>query len=117
MKAAAIDKFGPPSVLAVRNVPVPRPGPNEVVIAVHAAGVGIWDAQMRDGNWIEGDVRFPIILGLDGAGTIAEVGDTSRADSRLAIAFGRMSTIAPKAVSTPSTRSRTSSTSGSCRQS
>jgi NADPH2:quinone reductase len=78
MKAAAIDKFGPPSVLTVHNLPVPRPGPNEVVIAVHAAGVGIWDAKIRDGSWAEGDVHFPMILGTDGAGTIAEVGDKAR---------------------------------------
>ena len=78
MKALAIDKFGPPSVLTPRTVSVPRPGPREVLIAVHAAGVGIWDAKMRDGTWAEGKVRFPLILGTDGAGIIAEVGNRVR---------------------------------------
>jgi NADPH2:quinone reductase len=78
MEAVAIDKFGPPSVLARRTVPVPRPGPREVLIAVHAAGVGIWDAKIRDGTWAEDDVSFPLILGTDGAGTIAEIGNSVR---------------------------------------
>src|SRR5512132_2635528 len=78
MKAAAIDKFGPPSVLTVRTVPVPRPGPREVLIAVHAAGVGVWDAKIRDGTWAEDDDRFPLVLGTDGAGVIVELGDRVR---------------------------------------
>ena len=78
MEAAAINKFGPPLVLTVRTVPVPRPGPREVLIAVHAAGVGIWDAKIRDGTWAEDDVSFPLVLGTDGAGVIAELGDRVR---------------------------------------
>src|SRR6187401_894740 len=78
MKAAGIAKFGPPSVLKLCTVPVPRPGPHEVLIAVHAAGVGIWDAMRRDGSWDEGDTHFPLILGLDGAGVIVEMGERVR---------------------------------------
>ena len=78
MKAVVIDKFGPPSVLTPRTVAVPRPGPTEVVIAVHAAGVGIWDAKIRDGSWAENDVHFPLILGTDGAGEIVELGERVR---------------------------------------
>jgi NADPH:quinone reductase len=78
MVAAAINEFGPPSALTLRTVPVPRPGPREVLIAVHAAGVGVWDAKIRDGTWAEDDVRFPLILGTDGAGVIVEMGDRVR---------------------------------------
>lgn len=78
MEAVVIDEFGPPSVLELRDVPVPRPGPREVLVAVHAAGVGMWDAKIRDGTWAEDDVRFPKILGTDGAGVIAEVGERVR---------------------------------------
>jgi NADPH:quinone reductase-like Zn-dependent oxidoreductase len=74
MRAAAIDKFGPPDVLTIHTLPVPKPGANEVLIAVHAAGVGIWDAELRKGSYKEGNERFPLVLGTDGAGVIAEVG-------------------------------------------
>src|SRR5262249_42474037 len=53
MKAAANDRFGPPSVIKLRTLPVPEPGPNQVLIAVHAAGLGFWDAQIREGVWAE----------------------------------------------------------------
>src|SRR4051812_11886685 len=49
MKAAVIDRFGPPSTLKLRVLPRPEPGPNEVLIALHAAGVGVWDADIRGG--------------------------------------------------------------------
>jgi NADPH:quinone reductase-like Zn-dependent oxidoreductase len=78
MKAAAIDKFGPASALTVHTLPVPRPGPTEVLIAVQAAGVGVWDPKIRDGTWAEGDIHFPLILGTDGAGEIVEIGERVR---------------------------------------
>jgi len=78
MRAAAIDKFGPPSVLTIHKVPVPKVGPKEVLIAVQTAGVGVWDGQIRDGSYKPGKERFPLVLGADGAGTIAEVGKDVR---------------------------------------
>jgi NADPH:quinone reductase len=74
MKTAAIDRFGPPEVLTLHELPVPKPGPHEVLIAVQAAGVGIWDARIRDGAWATGRERFPLVLGADGAGVIAARG-------------------------------------------
>jgi NADPH:quinone reductase-like Zn-dependent oxidoreductase len=78
MKAAAIDRFGPPSVLSLHTLPKPEPGPSEVIIAVEAAGVGIWDAKIRDGSWAEGKPRFPRVLGTDGAGRVVAVGSRVR---------------------------------------
>ena len=74
MKTAAIDRFGPPEVLTPHVLPVPKVGPHEVLIAVHAAGVGIWDAKIRDGTWATGRERFPLVLGTDGAGVVAARG-------------------------------------------
>src|ERR1700759_5404728 len=78
MRAVAIDHFGGPEVLTMHSLPVPVPEPDEVLIRLHTAGVGGWDAQMRGGWWPEGRPRFPAVLGSDGAGTIAAVGSRVR---------------------------------------
>jgi NADPH:quinone reductase-like Zn-dependent oxidoreductase len=78
MRAAVIDRFGPPDVLKLRMVPVPVPDANEVLIAVHTAGVGGWDADIRAGWWPFGRPRFPIVLGTDGSGMVAAVGSRVR---------------------------------------
>jgi NADPH:quinone reductase-like Zn-dependent oxidoreductase len=75
MKAAALDRFGPPSVLTLHELPVPEPGPREVLIAIETAGVGSWDASIRDGSWRKpGRPRFPLIPGTDGAGIVVAKG-------------------------------------------
>lgn len=75
MKAAAVDRFGPPAALRLRTLPVPEPESHEVLIALHAAGVGVWDASIRDGTWQPtGRSRFPLIPGLDGAGIVVRKG-------------------------------------------
>ena len=78
MRVAAIDHFGGPEVLTLHSLPLPVPDPDEVLIALHTAGVGGWDADMRGGWWPEGRPRFPVVLGTDGAGRIAAVGSRVR---------------------------------------
>ena len=51
MRAAVLDRFGVPEALTLRVVPVPALDASEVLIAVHTAGVGSWDADMREGWW------------------------------------------------------------------
>ena len=75
MKAAAVDRFGPPSALTMHEVPVPRPGPDEVLIAIDTAGVGSWDASIRKGSWRKpGPAHFPLVPGVDGAGIVVARG-------------------------------------------
>jgi NADPH2:quinone reductase len=93
MRAAAIDRFGSPDVLTIHTLPVPKPGPHEVLIEMHAAGVGIWDAAMRRGEYSDGTERFPLVLGTDGAGVIvahgADVPTIKREDAEVwAYEFG-----------------------------
>lgn len=78
MKAAAIDRPGPPSVLTLHELPVPEPAPNEVLIALHSAGIGVWDADIRKGWWPSGRPKFPLVLGTDGAGIVAAKGSRVR---------------------------------------
>ncbi len=72
MKAAVVDKAGPPNTLHIKDVPVPPLAPDHVMIALEFAGVGVWDAAQRAGSW--GAVKPGTILGADGSGTIAAVG-------------------------------------------
>jgi NADPH:quinone reductase len=75
MKAAAIRRFGPPQVLRLRSLPIPEPGPREVLIALDAAGVGVWETKLRDGSWWPGGrPKFPFVLGTDGAGIVVAKG-------------------------------------------
>jgi NADPH:quinone reductase-like Zn-dependent oxidoreductase len=79
MKAAAFDHFGGPEVLEVKSLPVPRPKPNEVLIRLNTAGIGVWDPEARTGELELGPKRrFPRVIGNDGAGTIAAVGSRVR---------------------------------------
>jgi NADPH:quinone reductase len=75
MKAAAVDRFGPPSALTMHEVPVPRPGPQEVLVAIDTAGIGSWDASIRDGSFRKpGRPRCPLVPGVDGAGIVVARG-------------------------------------------
>jgi NADPH:quinone reductase-like Zn-dependent oxidoreductase len=78
MQAAAIDRFGGPEEITIRDLSVPTPKADEVLIRLETAGVGVWDPSLRDGEFFEemGEQKpsFPYILGVDGAGTVAAVG-------------------------------------------
>jgi len=78
MRAAALDRFGGPEVLTIHELPVPTLDANEILIAVHTAGVGSWDADMRGGWWPEGEPTFPLVLGSDGSGTVVDAGRSVR---------------------------------------
>jgi NADPH:quinone reductase-like Zn-dependent oxidoreductase len=96
MQATAVARFGPPSALKLHTLPVPKPGPHEVLIAVHTAGIGGWDTAIRDGSWRRpGPPKFPLVPGVDGAGTIVAKGARVRrfavGDTVYAYEFGNRS--------------------------
>jgi NADPH2:quinone reductase len=76
MKAAAIERFGGLDELKVYDLPRPEPGPNEVSIRIHAAGVGIWDSLQRRGELAPDKPTFPMVLGAECAGEIERVGSS-----------------------------------------
>jgi NADPH:quinone reductase-like Zn-dependent oxidoreductase len=75
MKAAAIDRFGGPEVIHTRSLPVPTPGPREVLIRLDTAGIGVWDPYVRAGELSSSEPAFPQVIGNDGAGIVVAVGD------------------------------------------
>ena len=50
MKANRVHAFGGPEVIVFEDIPRPTPGTGEVLLRVHAAGVGPWDARVRAGR-------------------------------------------------------------------
>jgi NADPH:quinone reductase-like Zn-dependent oxidoreductase len=73
MKAARIHKFGSPDVVVVEDVPVPSPGPGEILVRVMAAGVAPWDALIREGE-SKVSPQPPLTLGSDLSGMVEKVG-------------------------------------------
>jgi NADPH:quinone reductase-like Zn-dependent oxidoreductase len=73
MKAARIHNFGSPDVVMVEDVPRPVPAAGELLVRVVAAGVGPWDALIREGK-SKVSPSPPLTLGSDLSGVVAEVG-------------------------------------------
>lgn len=78
MRAIVIDAFGGLEKMKLGSLPIPEVGPNEVLIRVEVAGVGVWDPFEREGGFAKilgTHAEFPYVLGSDGAGTAAAVGE------------------------------------------
>ena len=73
MKVARISQFGSLDVITVAETECPAPGPGQVLVRVKAAGVGPWDALVREGK-IGIPLSLPVILGSDISGIVQSVG-------------------------------------------
>jgi propanol-preferring alcohol dehydrogenase len=71
MKAAVVRAFGEP--LTIEDVPIPTPGPGEVLVKVVASGVCHTDVHAADGDWPV-KPKLPFVPGHEGAGVVAAVG-------------------------------------------
>lgn len=71
MQAIMVSEPGGPEVLQLGETAIPQPGADEVLVRVLAAGVGPWDAMLRDGGWTG---ALPYIPGGEFAGLVE--GDT-----------------------------------------
>jgi NADPH:quinone reductase len=73
MRAVVVREFGGPEQLRLAEVADPVPGPGQLLVTVHAAGVNPVDASNRaDGSWA--GLSAPCILGYDIAGVISTAG-------------------------------------------
>lgn len=71
MKAAVVRAFGAP--LVIEDVPIPKPGPGQVLIRLVASGVCHTDVHAADGDWPV-KPRLPFIPGHEGVGDIVALG-------------------------------------------
>lgn len=79
MKAIQLHQHGGPEVLSYDEVPIPDPGPGEVLVRVHAAGINPPDWYARDGFTIlppefRPTFDLPLIPGSDISGVVEAVG-------------------------------------------
>lgn len=71
MKAIRVHACGGPEAMALEDLSLPSPGRGQVLVAVKAAGVNLFDTQLRSGLYKR---DLPLTLGLEGAGIVEAVG-------------------------------------------
>lgn len=71
MKAIQIHQTGGPEVLQLADLPIPVPGPGQVLMRVETIGVNFIDIYFRKGQY---KAALPLIPGSEAAGTIEELG-------------------------------------------
>jgi NADPH2:quinone reductase len=71
MKAIQIHQTGGPEVLELAELPIPEPGPGQVLIRVEATGVNFIEIYFRKGVYKS---SLPLVPGTEAAGTVEELG-------------------------------------------
>ena len=72
MKAIRVKEFGGPEVLRLEEVQTPQPGPGELVVRIHAAGVNPVETYIRAGTYARLP-NLPYTPGNDAAGMVEQV--------------------------------------------
>lgn len=77
MKAWFVTRFGAPSVLRLRDIPVPAPGDEDVLVDVYCIGVNFADVFARLGVY-PGIPRPPFVPGIEFSGVVRTTGRSVR---------------------------------------
>lgn len=72
MRAIVMTEAGGPEVLQLGEVPTPSPGPGEVLVRTHAAGLNFIEIYQRSGSY---SVGLPFTPGSEGSGVVEAVGE------------------------------------------
>jgi NADPH:quinone reductase-like Zn-dependent oxidoreductase len=79
MNAFILDRYGSSDTVRLGAMPDPEVGESDVLVRIHAAGVNLLDAKIRDGEFKRIlPYRLPVILGNDVAGVVVRVGSRVR---------------------------------------
>ena len=71
MKAIQIHETGGPEVLTLADLPIPEPGPGQVLIRIEATGLNFIEVYFRKGVY---KASLPLTPGSEAAGTVEELG-------------------------------------------
>src|SRR5579872_1398079 len=74
MRDQLVRDFAAANAIVAAELPRPDAAEGQVLVRVNAAGVGPWDALIREGK-SEVDTPLPVILGSDLSGVVAGVGN------------------------------------------
>jgi NADPH2:quinone reductase len=74
MRAIQMTEFGGPEVLTLSELPVPEPGPDEVLIRVTRAGLNFADTHTRTNSYVQ-KATLPLIPGGEVAGVREDTGE------------------------------------------
>jgi NADPH:quinone reductase len=72
VRAVTVSHYGASPVIT--EMPIPVAGPGQIRIKLQAAGMNPMDASLASGEWRPAEAKFPMVLGVDGAGTIDALG-------------------------------------------
>lgn len=79
MRAAVAVGYGKP--LEIRELPIPEPGPGELLVRLESCGVCHSDLDVRKGSTAPPESTFPLVLGHEGVGRVVSRGaDCSRVE-------------------------------------
>jgi NADPH:quinone reductase len=73
VRAVTVSYYGASPV--VMQLPIPAAGPGQIRIKLAAAGMNPMDASLASGAWKPAPATFPMVLGVDGAGTVDKLGE------------------------------------------
>lgn len=74
MLAAVASREGAPGALRLETLPVPAPGPGQVLLRIESASVNFADVKRRRGDAYPVPTAFPFVPGAEAAGTVAAMG-------------------------------------------
>src|SRR5271170_6831502 len=72
MKAIQIHETGGPEVLTLADLPIPTPGPGQVLIKIAATGVNFIEIYFREGRY---KAPLPLVPGMEAAGIVEQLGE------------------------------------------
>jgi len=85
MKAIVVSQVGDPEVLKLSEIALPTVDDEQALIEVTTAGVNFIDIYHRTGKY---PVSLPFVPGVEGVGTIAELGSNSPTDLKIGMRVG-----------------------------